>query len=379
MPHSCEKCEKKPRHMADLPEKKVLKSTPDDNGEIDTLSALPDCVLLHILSLLGTKHAAATSILSTRWRNLFFWLPDIDFRFLVDNDATDRDRLFSDFINFANRVIQQRDKAPIRKIRLDVKYFVGKYRMALESLLNSVAAATSWSNVQILDIALPMDKTDERLSVSIPPGIFTSKTLVSLSLSSGVDWLVPNLVCLPNLKFLVLLDFRLVDEDSIRRFLRGCPVLETLILVLSHYASESEEGIEVKVVDISNPLLKNLILYWSKEVESEFTIFVKSKNLKVLSWFLKGQHKVTIDAPNLSSLSIGGHVLEVNIIQNLTSLDNAKVETGFLYYVATESNLFLQSQHALKLFTGLQNVKSFCLSEDILTVCFLSSIFLNLA
>lgn len=103
--------------MADPPEKKVLKKAPDDDT-IDRLSALPDCVLLHILSLFNTKDAAATSILSSRWKNLFVLLPDIDLSFSVDDDSSDCDRMFYDFVNFANRVIGKQKDAPIRKIRL---------------------------------------------------------------------------------------------------------------------------------------------------------------------------------------------------------------------------------------------------------------------
>ena len=127
--------------MADPPEKKVQRIP--DGDSIDRLSALSDCVLLHILSLLKTKEAAATSILSTRWRNLFVSLPDIDLCFCVDDDASDRDRLFYQFTHFSNRVIEQRNTAPIRKIRLRVEHFVERYRLAFESLLISAAAAIS--------------------------------------------------------------------------------------------------------------------------------------------------------------------------------------------------------------------------------------------
>ncbi|GFP79974.1 putative F-box/LRR-repeat protein at5g02930 [Phtheirospermum japonicum] len=46
----------------------------------DRLSALPDCLLIHILSYLGVKRAAITSVLSRRWQSLWAELPKLDFR-----------------------------------------------------------------------------------------------------------------------------------------------------------------------------------------------------------------------------------------------------------------------------------------------------------
>ncbi|TKY66147.1 putative F-box/LRR-repeat protein [Spatholobus suberectus] len=174
--------------MAEPPERKVLKRTLEEDSNIDRLSALPDCVLLRILSSLETKEAAATSNLSARWRNLFLSLPDIDLRFCVNDNASDsgRNRLFQLFVQFANRVLQQRNKAPIRKIRLHVKHFVERFRPGFDSLLMSTAAAISTYKVEVLDVFVKMDKTTEPCSVAVPHGMFSSETLVSFDLSLGV-------------------------------------------------------------------------------------------------------------------------------------------------------------------------------------------------
>ncbi|CDP13113.1 unnamed protein product [Coffea canephora] len=360
--------------MADPPPEKKVRGEKSDEDNIDRLSALPDCVLLHILSSFKTKDAAATSILSRRWRNLFISLPDIHLSISVDNDASDRDRLFSDFIDFSNRVFRQRNNAPIKKIRFFVKHFVERYRLAFESWLLSAAAAISLSSIQELGISVLINETTMPFLISIPPGFLSCKTLVSLSLNLWADWIVPDLVSLPNLKFLNLSGFKLVDEDCFVRFLRGCPSLEELMLHLRPFYDEREsgEGIEVEVLDISNPSLKKLILCWHEKVELEFTIIVKSKNFEYLLCFLEGQHKVNIDAPKITSLDIVGRVLEVNIIQDLMSLDTAGVQSDFLYYITTESDLFLRGWHAFKFMSGLQNLKSLSLSEKILKALYFS-------
>ena len=56
---------------------KRRRSKYNDNVKEDRLSDLPNCVILHILSFLDTKHAVQTCILSKRWNNLWKNLPTL--------------------------------------------------------------------------------------------------------------------------------------------------------------------------------------------------------------------------------------------------------------------------------------------------------------
>ncbi|CAJ2678279.1 unnamed protein product [Trifolium pratense] len=58
------------------PNTKKAKHDDNDNEE-DRLSDLPDCILLHILSFLNSKHAVQTCILSPRWKNLWKYIPTL--------------------------------------------------------------------------------------------------------------------------------------------------------------------------------------------------------------------------------------------------------------------------------------------------------------
>ncbi|KAK7411574.1 hypothetical protein VNO78_03009 [Psophocarpus tetragonolobus] len=355
----------------------------DNNIDIsDRLSALPECVLLHILSLLDTKEAAITSCLSTRWRHLFLSLRDIDLCFSVKHDASDSDcaRLFHLFIQFVDRVLQQRNKEPIRKIQFRVNYFIEGFRSGFESLLMSTATAISDYKVESLDIFVEMDKTTAELCfVTIPPGIFSSESLVYLLLNLRVGWKVPEFVWLPNLKYFQLISFILMDEDSIHRLLKHCPSLEHLeLIVWSLVKSESEnenenaEGKQLDALRVSSPSLKRLGLIWDDKVESDFNVIVESENLEDFECSLEGRHKVTLGAPNLKTLVISGQMLEVDITQRLVSIDEAMIEANFPCHLTNMDDFSSRVQQAFKFFSRLQRVKSLSLSENIMKALYAS-------
>lgn len=60
---------------------KKIRLRENQNEEIyeneDRLSDLSDCVILHILSYLNTKHVVRTCVLSTRWKHLWKRIPTL--------------------------------------------------------------------------------------------------------------------------------------------------------------------------------------------------------------------------------------------------------------------------------------------------------------
>ncbi|XP_020225034.1 F-box protein At4g22280 [Cajanus cajan] len=327
-----------------MTERKVFKIAPQHGGgSVDRLSELSEGILLHILSRLDTKEAAVTSILSTAWRNLFLSVPEIRLCF-SRMDAFERGGLFPLFTRFANRVLQERNDAPIKGIRLNVEFFNERFRPSLESLFSTVAHSLSTHKVQVVCIIVDIDSLNEFdefepcTFIKVPRGMFSSETLVHLHLHVRVAWDVPKFVWLPNLKFLHLISLRLVDQDSVPRLLQGCPLLENLILVLRSLDEfeNGEEAVQVDSLSIFSPSLKWLMFVWQDRVESNFSVFVTSENLESFSCELEGPYKVTLDAPKLKSLNLYGEVFEFNMTQKLVSI----VEALYLYpSVPTLTNL----------------------------------------
>ncbi|XP_027165753.1 F-box protein At4g22280-like [Coffea eugenioides] len=336
--------------MADIPDCKALKrnaKTPDGNDEeIDRLSALPDEILCHVLSFLySTEDAALTSVLSTRWRNLFVQLPDVYLsintaRPFMGEDA-DPDLMFPDFLNFGFRLILRRNGAPLRKFRLFVRPCGDNYRLGIHSLISAALLC----KVKELDICLMEDETS-RLS---PPLMFTCKTLVSLKLWKAVDLIIPDLVSLPNLKVMHLIGFKMVDEGSIQRFIDCCPLLEELILNFDHLSNM--DG----VLDISSLLLRKLELGC---LEGEFSVVLKLTHLEYLEFVDYGNHKVYLDTPNVKYFKYTGYASDISFVRNMSSLVRATIGLEFNPEEITESSLLVRSQRGFELIKGLQSVKS---------------------
>ncbi|XP_027929691.1 F-box/LRR-repeat protein At4g14096-like isoform X2 [Vigna unguiculata] len=352
------------------PSAKILRRTLDEalDGEadnIDRLSALPESVLLHILSGLELKEAAATSVLSTTWRDLFLQRPNIELAFDIYGNPSDRSRLFHIFTLFANRVLRQRNpEAPITSLKVSVKDFTKRMEEDYRSLLMSAAAAVYTYKVQQFDVDLgTYNLSTETSSIVLPPAMFTSETLTRLLLTLSVGWDVPENVWLPNLRYAHFIPYRLMHEDSIQRFLDGCPSLETLMFLMR---VTTEDETEVKTLCISSSSLKLLMVDWDMIDETEMNITVKSESLERLTLYLKGGHNVNVDAPNLNFFSISGQVLDLNIIQGLPSINEAVLDVAYTFQVSDLNEFFTRSEKVCTFFRELQNLTLLSISEPIM-------------
>ncbi|WZZ55545.1 hypothetical protein YC2023_055652 [Brassica napus] len=182
----------------------------EEIGCEDRISALPDDLLVRILSSIPTKDAISTMILSKRWRFVWTMLP-----ILAYQESKSKISVWW----FLNKSMELH-KAPVlhnlsiqlgRRCPTDAD--VGKW---VENAVNR--------GVRELFFTLQWSADPTRL----PKRLNTCKTLLHLKLSHKILVDFPTSSCLPSLEKLELYYVVYKDEASLDALLSSCPVLELL-------------------------------------------------------------------------------------------------------------------------------------------------------
>jgi len=142
---------------------------------------------------------------------------------------------------------QQNEEAHITNLKLHVKPFTRWYRPYLDPFSNHKVKELE---LNIKAVALSTE-LDIDTTVVIPPAMFSSETLTSLCLAFSMSW-VPESVWLPKVRYVHFTSCILKDENSVQRFLDGCPMLEIFEFVIK--ASEEEDETQVKLFACQVPL-----------------------------------------------------------------------------------------------------------------------------
>lgn len=255
----------------------------------DRISDLPDCILFHILSSLETKHAVQTTILSTRWNNLWKRLQTLRLN-------STHFKTLKSFTKFVSRVLSLRDESTA----LHTLLFNRKGSVEPPILSKLIEYAAS-HNVQRLDIFVRCD------GVYIPPYFFKCNTLTSLNLSSTP---IPNTarkqfsscMTLPALTSLSLRWFSFRGNNSGRaepfsRFKK----LNTLIL-------ENCQVVDAPKFCISSTTLTNLTIQ-SNDGLGDFC-------------------GIELTTPSLCTFTFTGNPLEILFGSRLSSIEHASIDVN---------------------------------------------------
>ncbi|CAH2077611.1 unnamed protein product [Thlaspi arvense] len=238
----------------------------------DAISSLPDETLAQILSKLATKQAASTSILSKRWRNLF---PLMNHLFASQHHL---DFDHSEFLNpkqgekklgrRRKKEIEESFRAFVDKTlclpsRNNNNNKIKKFSLKCRDKYHDMAQTNRWikyaleRDVSELDLRIKTDSIGAS-SRPLPSEIFTSKTLVKLTLGTyiSVGDISPK-VLLPVLKYLSLDTVYVFDGEFYYDMMQGCPALEELVfnyVDINHYNAPEEPNC------ISHKTLKRLTM-----------------------------------------------------------------------------------------------------------------------
>lgn len=220
----------------------------------DRLSNLPDEIISNILSLMPTKFAVRTSILSERWRYSWVLTHNVD---LDDRRAGRHGKdCLSDFVD---RVLSMKVHKTYKVELFRLNFTIWSFPKS--TFLKWISDAIKL-NVSELDIKL--------IKPDLPLSLFTCKTLTKFTLhfcrQSMPSWDWPSQVNLPGLKTLDIIVYSKPFKSAFK-LINGCPILENLSLEIKERIAEEAYYFEI-------PTLKRLILsiYRSKSDKNKVVL-----------------------------------------------------------------------------------------------------------
>lgn len=302
-----------------------------EGGE-DEISSLPDAILLHILSYLPTRDVVGTCILSTRWKNLWTCVENIDFddSFLYSSGILGYPMKVTCFMHFVHRVLQLREESDIKKFRLSCRVCFSASHVC------SWLSAVIRHNVQDLDLCLFVEEP-----FMLPQCVFNSKTLTSLKLEMNCVLELPTSTFLPLLKTLHLCLVTFRDDSSTQRLFSSCPVLRELAIL-------DCEWMNLKQVAISISSLKSLII-------DDLPFFGSTDDLNGC--------EIKIVAESLSFFKYSGYLSNEICLYNISPSVNASIHIPILYEKRNQIAF-----RAIKLFRGLHKISAARISSRAIEV-----------
>jgi hypothetical protein len=303
----------------------------------DMISNLPDGILHYILSLLSTKEAVRTSILSPKWRYLWTQLTTFDFKIpnpLYDTNHQNQNSanclldLVGTLLHKSNHI--ERLCIEILKITIDAD--------KVSSLISSAVK----HNVH--DLQLSIDDRKYLDTKYVLPNCFSaSKSLNKLVLQLGFLLYIPDGICFSTLKILNLSYVRFGNEKSVQQLFSGCPVLEELTL----YKCVWEH---INHITISISSLRTLTIH---------------SDSSCLDYDHYDCCTVTIHAVNIVSLTCTSTPTLKFVLVNPISIIDANIGLEFDY---PQSEIYA-ANCVFELLSRLSGVKSLTLTSDTFQVC----------
>ncbi|CDY36410.1 BnaC05g10110D [Brassica napus] len=311
----------------------------------DRLSALPESLLTHILSYLPTKHSVKTSVLSTRWKNLWLNVPALDLN-CEDFPYREEEEEEEAVLGFLDRLLEFEPGSRLLKFKVKCGNVedIGGLRDRISTVIHRGP-----QHLDFESFTEYIDHDDAFLYPFIdyiPLNLYTSRTLVSLKLTfSGLE--DPGFVWMPCLKSMILVKVHFHYAADLEKLVSGCPVLEELTLVRN--MDPILVGTDEKIMRVRSGSLKRfrVPLWHGKRCRSSVKCTLE------------------IDAPMLEHMTLGEDHYDSVMVKNLTSL--FMVDLGIKFAVKFGEFVDpgdLSKRNEIRYFlSGISSVKHMNISE----------------
>ncbi|XP_060198785.1 F-box protein At5g03100-like [Lycium barbarum] len=282
----------------------------------DRLSRLPDEVLVQILSLLPTKDAVSSCVLSKRWRRI--WTSIDNFIFINRNYSK-----VKNFISFVDHVITQSTCSKIKKFQFDFDRSNREFNSKISPWLSFAVQN------KVEDVVL--HSFDDNLTYELPLCMYTCSSLITLKLSgwvfdegTGIAW--------SSLKSLTL-HLTELEDSNIAKLLSSCPALETMELSFC----EGCRHLEITSSNLKRLTLTNL----SVAVDDYLEIF--APNLQHLDISGNLGH-IEIRLVNVSSLVIASLTFRLSCINEEWEEDDIEEDSCYDYHQGIRNLILVHLQ-----------------------------------
>ncbi|KAL7151458.1 hypothetical protein ABFS83_04G032600 [Erythranthe nasuta] len=228
----------------------------------DRISRLSDDILVYILSLLSLKESARTSLLSTRWRNLWKHTPSLNFDAesvldKIEKNCSKPGLLKSErikYVKWVNSVIQSHESLTLQEFRIHFK-LNKSFRKAITRWLEFAFSR----HVQRLELDLENGNT--HFHYCIPDELLIRSCSTTSKLPPGSNSVHRTLVGFKSLRALSLKSVG-VSNGAIELLLDNSPQLEQLIV--DHLVKISK----LEICGSSSPMLKDVEITDCHSLES---------------------------------------------------------------------------------------------------------------
>ncbi|KAL8489623.1 hypothetical protein ACS0TY_025509 [Phlomoides rotata] len=180
---------------------------------IDRISVLPDSLLVHILSFLGVKKAARTSVLSKRWKFLWAEIPKLEFW-----DSSKEAEKTLDFVSWVNRTVDIREGNYLEKFLVQFKY-----KKCFSSDVDAWVEFSVKNEVKVLSLMLYTSLVNY---YTLPPMLYSCSSLTALHLQECI-MAYEGTIGWKSLTDLTLSEVE-VNQHLLDEILSSCPVLKRL-------------------------------------------------------------------------------------------------------------------------------------------------------